>query len=142
MITLFDLSLLFLVLAVIVGALASAFQSSAERFYVRAAPALAIAFDVAFGGWWAILFIPLDLAVMYVPRPSKRAPLMAAWLVSLAINGWLVFSRLAHVVAGAENLLPGSAWIVPLTGALFLIAGLVAMVMFPVMERAELPPEV
>jgi hypothetical protein len=67
---------------------------------------------------------------------------MAAWLVSLAINGWLVFSRLAHVVAGAENLLPGSAWIVPLTGALFLIAGRVAMVLFPVMERIGPSPEV
>jgi hypothetical protein len=137
-----DLFLPFLILAAIVGALASAFQSSAERFYVRAAPALAIAFDVAFGGWWAILFIPLDLTVMYIPRPSRRALLMAAWLVSLAINGWLVFSRLAHVVAGAENLLPGSAWIVPLTGALFLIAGRVAMVLFPVMERIGPSPEV
>ena len=126
----------------IVGALASAFQSSAERFYVRAAPLLVIVFDIAFGGWWAVMFIPLDLTVMYIPRPSKRMPLMAAWLVSLAINGVLVFSRLAHVVAGAENLLPGSAWIVPLTGALFLIAGLVAMVLFPVMERIGPSPEV
>jgi hypothetical protein len=137
-----DLFLPFLILAAIVGVLASAFQSSAERFYVRAAPLLVIVFDIAFGGWWAVMFIPLDLTVMYIPRPSKRMPLMAAWLVSLAINVVLVFSRLAHVVAGAENLLPGSAWIVPLTGALFLIAGRVAMVLFPVMERIGPSPEV
>ena len=79
---------------------------------------------------------------MYIPRPSKRAPLMAAWLVSLAINGVLVFSRLAHVVASAENLRYGSEWIVPLAGALFLVAGRVALVLFPVMERTGLQPEV
>jgi hypothetical protein len=108
MITLFDLSLLFLILAIVVGVLVSAFQDSTSSFYVRAAPLFVTAFDIAFGGWWAVMFIPLDLTVMVIPRPSKRVPLMAAWLVSLAINVVLVFSRLAHVVAGADNLLPGS----------------------------------
>ena len=140
--TFVELSLLLLVLAVIVGVLASAFQDSTYSFYARAAPLLVIVFDIAFGGWWAVMFIPLDLTVMVIPRPSKRMPLMAAWLVSLAINVVLVFSRLAHVVASAEDLLPGSEWIIPLAGALFLIAGRVAMALFPVMERMGPQPEV
>jgi hypothetical protein len=67
--------------------------------------------------------------------------LVVAWLFSLAINVVLVFGRLARVVASADDLLPGSEWIIPLMGALFLTAGRVAMVMFPVMERIGPPPE-
>jgi hypothetical protein len=136
-----ELSIPFLVLAIFAGALVSAFQSSAERFYVRAAPFIVVIFDVAFGGWWAAAFIPLDLAVMYSAHSFKRSPLVVAWLFSLAINVVLVFGRLARVVASADDLLPGSEWIIPLTGALFLTAGRVAMVMFPVMERIGPPPE-